>query len=52
MDLFKQDIFGKNFSDKPYPISPFFKILQIDRDKEIKRYLEAGDNSVDNIVKV
>ncbi len=35
------DIFEKNLSDKPYPISPFFKVLQIDRDKEIKRYLKS-----------
>ena len=34
------DIFNKHFSDKPYVISPFLKVLQMDRDKEIKRYLK------------
>ncbi len=34
------DIFNQNFSDKPFPISPFLDVLQINRDKEIKRYLK------------
>jgi arsenite/tail-anchored protein-transporting ATPase len=35
------DIFEKNLTDKPYPISPFLDVLQINRDKEIKRYLKG-----------
>ena len=35
------DIFEKNLSDKPYKITPFLTVLQIDRDKEIKRYLKS-----------
>ncbi len=34
------DIFNQNLSDKPFPISPFLDVMQIDRDKEIKRYLK------------
>ena len=36
----QSDIFEKNLSDKPYPINSFLKILQINRDKEIKKYLK------------
>ncbi|MCD4741517.1 MAG: TRC40/GET3/ArsA family transport-energizing ATPase [Desulfobacteraceae bacterium] len=36
----QSDIFEKNLSDKAYPINPFLKVLQINRDKEIKKYLK------------
>ncbi|MCK5096576.1 MAG: ArsA family ATPase [Desulfobacteraceae bacterium] len=36
----QSDIFEKKLSDKPYSISPFLEVLQINRDKEIKKYLK------------
>ncbi len=34
-----EDIFDKKITDKPFTISPFLKVIQINRDKEIKQYL-------------
>jgi len=35
------DIFNTELNDKPYALSKFLKILQIDQDKEIKKYLKT-----------
>ncbi|MCP4159327.1 MAG: ArsA family ATPase [Deltaproteobacteria bacterium] len=42
----QSDIFQKNFSDKPTKINPNLEVLQINRDKEVKKYLSKTTKDV------
>jgi len=44
----QSDIFEANFSDKACTLGPCLEVLQIDRDKEIKRYLKKTAQNVKN----
>ena len=44
----QSDIFEADFSDKACTLGPCLKVLQIDRDKEIKQYLKKTAQNVKN----